>query len=212
MRQVIPRGDFLRLVRVKPSTLDQRVMTGEAAFALGCQRPAHVGEYLILDAVAMLLASMLNCFAGLELKAAADEVREHWDGWLTLLTKAERFPLPDHSEQFFAVAWLSLEPGLSRRRYRIVMGEAQKIAEALAGESVYTTNFVSMHLLLRHLRANAQLANIKLPERLTIDDDEPGYENWRAEIRAYQERAEARFRARAKAKGRRPARARARVT
>jgi len=201
MLQVISRGDFLRLVRVKPSTLDQRVMTGEAAFALGCQRPAHVGEYLVLDAVAMLLASMLNCFAGLQLKSAADEVRGHWDSWLTLLTKAERFPIPENSELFFAVAWLSLEPGLSHRRHRVVMGEAHEIAAAVG--SVYTVNFVSIHRLLHHLRINAQLAKITLPERFTIARNEAGYKNWRAEIRAYQERAGARFRAKTKAKAER---------
>jgi hypothetical protein len=40
------------------------VATGEAAFALGCHKPAHIGEYLVLDAFAMILASMLNAFAG----------------------------------------------------------------------------------------------------------------------------------------------------
>ena len=129
-------------------------------------------------------------------------MREHWDGWLTLLTNAERFPLPNHLEQFFAVAWLSLEP----RRYRVVLGEAHEIAAAVG--SVYTANFVSIHVLLRQLRTNARRANITLPEPLAIAPNEPGYENWRAEIRAYQERAGARAeaKARAKAKGRRPKR------
>jgi len=208
MLQAISRSDFLRLVGVKSSTLDQRVLTSEAAFALGCQRPAHVGEYHPLDPVAMLLASMLNCFAGLELRVAADMVREHWDAWLALVTKAERYPTPDHPDQFFAVAWLSLEPGLGHRRHRVVMGEAHEIAAALAGDSVYTANFVSMHRVLHQLRINAQIARppIALPDRFTIAPNEPGYENWRAEIRAYQERAEARFQARAKSKRRRPAR------
>jgi len=51
------------------------VKVGEAAFALGVERPAHIGEYLLLDAVAMILASMINRFTGLELKRAADIVR-----------------------------------------------------------------------------------------------------------------------------------------
>jgi hypothetical protein len=76
LKRTTARGDFLALVGVKSSTLDQRVLTGEAAFALGCQKPAHIGEYLVLDGPAMLLGSMLNRFAGLELKAAADAVRE----------------------------------------------------------------------------------------------------------------------------------------
>jgi hypothetical protein len=48
------------------------VATGEAAFALGCRKPAHTGEYLVLDAFAMILASMLNCFCGLTLKETAN--------------------------------------------------------------------------------------------------------------------------------------------
>ena len=46
--------------------------TGEAAFALGCHKPAHIGEYLVLDAFAMILASMLNCFCGLTLEETAN--------------------------------------------------------------------------------------------------------------------------------------------
>jgi hypothetical protein len=107
--------DFLALVGVKPSTQDQRVLTGEAAFALRCEQPAHTGKYLYLDAVAMILAGMINCFTGLELKRAADAVREHWNDWLKLLTKAERFAPPKHAEQFICVAWTSLDPPLRPR-------------------------------------------------------------------------------------------------
>ena len=66
----------------------------------------------MLDAVAMILASMLNRFCGLQLKAAADAVREHWDGWLTLLTKVERWAErhQDDPQLFFAIAWLFASP------------------------------------------------------------------------------------------------------
>lgn len=206
MLQSISRPDFLGLVGVKSSTLDQRVLTGEAAFALGCKKPAHTGEYLVLDAVAMLLSSMLNRFAGLGLKAAAETVQKHWEGWLTLVTKAERFPTPDDPLLFFAVVWLSLESGLTPR---VVMGRTDEIAAALAGQPVYTVNSISMGRVLHQLRTNAKFANVALPERFTIAPNEPGFENWWAEIRTYQDRAKARTRAKAKAKakGRRPARA-----
>jgi len=78
-------------------------------------------------------------------------VRETWEGWLRLLTKAERFPPPNHSEQCVRVAWTSLDRSLPPRR---------------------------------------------LPPRLTI---EPGYRQWRAEIRSYQEAANARVKRLAKA-------------
>jgi hypothetical protein len=61
-----------RLTRLNSASTNQRVATGEAAFALGCHKPAHIGEYLVLDAFAMILASMLNCFCGLTLKETAN--------------------------------------------------------------------------------------------------------------------------------------------
>ena len=198
MLQVVSRDEFLALVGVKPSTLYQRTFTGEAAFALGCHKPAHVGEYLVLDAVAMILASMLNRFCGLELKSAAEEVRTNWEAWLELVTKAERWGErhADDPRLFFAVAWLSLEP----RRYRVFLGEAHKIAEALPAQT--TPCFVSIALVLRHLRANAKRAKITLPQRLTIDqDDKPAYARWRGEIDLYREAAGARL---ARAKPARP--------
>ena len=65
--------------------------------------------------------------------------------------------------------------------------------------SDYRTLFYFHELLLRALRGNAKLASISLPPRLTIDRDEPGYRQWRAEIRSYQEAANARVKRLAKA-------------
>ena len=119
-------------------------------------------------------------------------MRETWEGWLRLLTKAERFPPPNHSEQFVRVAWTSLDRSLPPR---IVTGDTGEITEALAGQTTAPC-FISMSFLLR---GNAKLASIRLPPRLTIDRDEPGYRQWRAEIRSYQEAANARVKRLAKA-------------
>jgi|AmaraimetFIIA100_FD_contig_91_117565_length_979_multi_4_in_0_out_0_2 hypothetical protein len=91
------------------------------------------------------------------------------------------------------VPWLFASP--QTLTPRVVMGDTADIAKALAGESVYTVNSVSMALVLHHLRVNAQLANITLPQRLTVEERESGYENWLAEIRAYQHAAGARLEA-----------------
>jgi hypothetical protein len=144
----------------------------------------------------MILASILNHFTGLQLRQAAEVVREQWDGWLTLVTKAERW-----AEQHpgidpllcIAIAWLSFEEGQSQRRYRVLLGDHHEIDRALAGESIYTVNFVSIARVLHALRDNARLADFTLPERLTIAPGEPGFEQWQEEIRAYQERAGARL-------------------
>jgi hypothetical protein len=189
MLQVVGRDQFLALVGVKPATWDYRIHTGEAALALGVRKPPHIGEYLILDATATILASMLNCFCGLTLRQAADEVRTHWDGWLTLLTRAERWAerSKDDPLLYFAVVRTSLDP----RRYRIVCGNTAEIAAAVAGQTVAPC-FASMHLVLRALRANAKNAGIKLPPRLTVAKGEPGYRERRRDIDAYRQAAGAR--------------------
>ena len=191
----VPRETYLALCRIKSSTLDQRVRVGEAAFALGCERPARIGWYLLLDVVAMILSSVLNHFTGLRLRQAAEVVREQWKDWLELVTKAERW-----AEQHpgidpllgIAVAWLSFEEGQSQRRYRVLLGDHHEIDRALAGESIYTVNFVSIARVLHALRDNARLADFTLPARLTVAEGEPGFDEWQREIAAYQERAGAR--------------------
>jgi len=212
MLETLSRDEFLQLIALKSDAFDQRQLMGQTAFAFGCRKPAHVGEYLVLDAVAMGLVGMLNAH-GLKLEDAADVVLRFWKEWLTLLAKAEREEQPP---LFFAVAVQSPGPGGaydSSLPRRVAFGNANQIVETLyrADES-YGVAMIPVHGLLRQLRKNAQLAKPKivLPERFTIADNEPGYENWWAEIRAYQERAEARLKARAKAKGRRAARAPAR--
>jgi hypothetical protein len=191
----VPRETFLALCRIKSSTLDQRVRVGEAAFALGCERPARVGWYLLLDVVAMILASMLNCFCGLSLKAAVNEVRTHWERWLELVTRVERWQekYPGGDPYLcIAVAWLALEPGQSERSYRVLFGSHGEIIEDVGGKA-YTISFVFVSRVLSALKANAdELAGFTLPARLTVAEGEDGHDNWRDEIRAYQERAGAR--------------------
>jgi hypothetical protein len=128
-------------------------------------------------------------------------IRPDWNGWLELVTRAERFPPPHDPLLCFAIAWLSFEEGQDRR-YRVVLGEHHEINRALAGEAIHTVNFVSIACLLHHLRVNAQRANIGLPEKLTIAQDEPGFKEWRREIELYPEAAGARV---AKAKPLTPA-------
>jgi hypothetical protein len=120
------------------------------------------------------------------------------------VTRAEREPLPENRELFFAVATMS------DGSHRVEVGTSGEIFDALskAEQSLHVVGFVSIHRVLHQLRVNAQLAKpkIALPERFTIAPRDPGYENWRREIAAHQERAEARFQAKAKAKAK-PARA-----
>jgi hypothetical protein len=75
----------------------------------------------------------------------------------------------------------------------VLLGEHREITEALAGSAVYTSNFVSIALVLHNLRVNAASAGIALPARLTIvPDDKPACERFRRDIDAYREAAGAR--------------------
>ena len=129
---------------------------------------------------------MLNRFAGLALREAADVVRQTWDDWLTLLIRAESAP---HIEQFVCVAWTSLDRSTPPH---IAMGEAADIGKVLpAGEAAPC--MIPIDLLLCCLRENARRAGIELPKRLTVDpNDKAAYAKWRADIDAYREAAGAR--------------------
>jgi len=181
LRRTVPRDSFCALIGVKSATLSQRQYTGEQAFAFGLTKPVHINEYHYLDGAAALLASMMNR-AGLDLKPAADVVRERWDDWLTLLIRVEHF----HIEQFVCVAWTS--PDRSELPH-IVMGDEAHIGKK-APPSKHALYLISMSFLLRCLRNNARQANIDLPKRLTVDPkDKVAYDKWRAEIDALREAA-----------------------
>jgi hypothetical protein len=184
LRRTVPRDTFCALIGVKSATLSQRQYTGEQAFAFGLTKPVHINEYHYLDGAAAILASMMNR-AGLDLKPAADVVRERWDDWLTLLIRVEHF----HVEQFVCVAWPSADRS---EPPHIVMGDEAHISK-FCPPSEYALYLISMSFLLRCLRANAAKAGIELPKKLTADPgDEPAYWRWRDEIDALREAAGAR--------------------
>ena len=181
--QTLDRETFLALIQTKSTTLAQRQHVGEQALAFGLSKPAHVNEYCYLDGAAALLASMMNRWAGLQLKEAADIVRRSWDDWLTLLIRAESFP---HIPQYVCVARTSLDPS---EPVHIAMGEAADVGNACP-PSETSPYLISMTFLLQCLRGNAAKAGIELPPRLTVDpNDQPAYDRWRAEIDALREAA-----------------------
>ena len=163
MLPALPRPDFLRLLIFGSSRFDQRTALGQVALALGCETPAHAGWYLYLDAIAVMLTSMFKA-TGLQLKPAADAVREHWEAWLELVTQAERKPIfgsrgeQVRAELFFAVATMF------DRSHRVAVGETQDITTALgkADQPLHAVGFVSIHRVLHQLRANAEIAKPKL--------------------------------------------------
>jgi hypothetical protein len=189
---MLTRTEFLALIGTRSATWDQRMKpeVGEAALAFGCSKPAHVGEYPVLHAFAAILASMMNCFTGLSLKASVEIVRRTWDGWLTLLIRAESFP---HIDQYLCIAWVSSDRAKPPQPH-VAMGTIEEIGKDCP-PSEHPLSLISMRHVLRNLRGNARQAGIDLPARLTVDPDPPNeaaYKKWREEIDAYREAAGAR--------------------
>jgi len=181
MRAPFDRDAFLALIQTKSTTLAQRQHVGEQALAFGLSKPAHVNEYHYLDAFAAIFSSILNRWAALPLREAAEIVRVTWDGWLTLLIRAESDP---RNEQYVAVIRTSLDAPP-----HIAMGSAEDIGKK-APPSETAPLMIPMSFLLRQLRANAAAAGIDLPKRLTVDpSDAQAYANWRRDIDALREAA-----------------------
>jgi len=97
------------------------------------------------------------------------------------------------SRRWRPAKWLSTWLSLERCRYLVELGETHEIAAAI-GKETTAPLFLSMHLVLNALRANAAAAGITLPLPLTVNpNDEQAYSKWRDEIRSYQEAADARL-------------------
>src|SRR5262249_57335750 len=98
---------------------------------------------------------MLNRWTGIELKRSADIVRTTWDGWLTLLIRAENDP---RTEQYVCVIRTSLD---HPEQVHIAMGDAAHIGK-VAPPTEPEPLLIRMRLLLHQLRPNAAAARLKL--------------------------------------------------
>jgi len=199
--KIFNSADFLRLLQYTRGTLDTRTSKGEVAYAFGCPINAHLNEYLPMDAVAIALTSMLS--VGIGMKAAAAVVREDWEKWLELVQRAERRPkfgqtiLPPLDRLFLIVA-------VDDDRLTVEAGKMQEAMSALDRGSYANIYGVPIHRVLHALRTNARLYKVDLPARFAVQPDDPSYEQWRAEIAAYQKLARARSRPRPRARPGKP--------
>jgi hypothetical protein len=201
--RILSRDEFLRLLQMKSATLDQRVYKHELTFSLGCTRPAHTGEYLLLDVVAVLLISMLNRLAKVEMKTAAEMVLKHWYGWLVGVAQAEH----EMDESLRDQTYFAVGTDFNGKGFAAVgkMKEAVAMLES-SGPHERGLYMLPLHLVLRVLRDNARIAKIDLPKFLTPEPDTPEFEKFLESIHEYQRLAGAKFKAKAKAKASKRAR------
>ena len=194
-----PPAAFARLLGITGDTLRQRIHEGQLALAFGCRIQAHPGEYLPIDAFHVLLTSKLGRVMG-GWKGAAELVIAGWDPLLRAIQCTEDDPK-------------LYEPGRIPYLYLGVADEADQtlvgvvgplaaVVKQLAGYDVMRA--VSIETVLRELRANAEQADVALPDRLAPQLDDPEIEAYRTEIAEHQKLADARYSAK-KPKPDRPA-------
>jgi hypothetical protein len=180
------REEFLRWLGVTGTTFDWKLFQREFTLGLGCPTTAVVNQYLSVDAIAVLLCSMLSGLLGLKPKVAATVVREAWDLWLVLAETAESRP---DIERYLAVGMLPDRP------LKVAAGSMADCEAHLRGYPFVRR--MPIQLVLHQLRINADTYKVdNLPDRFT-----PSPIDWR-EIEAYRKVAILRFKARTGTSGR----------
>ena len=195
--RILKRDEFSQLLQIRAGTIAQRIYTEEICFAFGCRINAHIGEYLPLDAVAVLITSILSTEIGM--KAAAELVRKGWEKWLEVVQAVEsdlllytQTPIPAEQQRYLAVG---IEKGRPPFGVCGLMSDCQR---QLSGYGIIRG--ISIQLVLRQLRVNSRQYKVALPERLTPPLDHPDLAQWCREIEAYQKLSNTRFKAKLKAK------------
>jgi hypothetical protein len=205
--KIYPRDEFLRLVRMKSNSFNQRSHQRENALGWGLRKPIHQGEYGPIDAIGMLLTSMFSYYARIDLKSAADVVTTHWLPWTRALAAAER-NMDGSEEDYFAVgvSFKNKEDWSKKRDFtpsRVTAGFGKRQAAVNEVEKKGPHDNIIMlplQTVVRALHANAESARpkIELPKMLCpAPPDSPEFDQWVAAKTEYLSRTD-------KAKGRKP--------
>src|SRR5215831_977637 len=75
---------------ISSTALAARQYRGEVAVFAGLSRPLRQNEYGELDLYAAALTNLIKQFVNIEMKQAADLVREYWREWTYGLARSER--------------------------------------------------------------------------------------------------------------------------
>jgi hypothetical protein len=189
--------EFFRLLKLQPATMRVRAHTGDAAFAFGLKRNPHPGAYLPLDALAVLLTSLLS--TQISLRPAAEIIRVSWDAWLRAVQVAEGDPKLYEGSEVPVELHMYIGVGVSKGKLgRCEVGTMIDIMPKL--NTFEAVRGISIQLALRQLRANSRKTGVALPDRLTVPFDHADHAKWRQEIEDYRKLANMRFKAKLKAK------------
>jgi hypothetical protein len=206
---IYSRGEFIRLCGIKSNTFNQRAFQDENALAWGRRKPLHKGEYTPLDAIGMLLTSMVSYYVRIDMRTSSSIVVKYWREWLKGVAAAEREMNAPRPEQSFVVIGASFKDSKRREREdfipsRITVGfgrgraAAIEVAELEAKREHDTLFCLAMQDVIKALRANSQLSKVPLPDMLCPGPPESdAFEQW---VKATTDHMSATDRAKSRAK------------
>jgi hypothetical protein len=179
-----PRGVLLDVFGIEGNAWHQRQHRGEVALAFGLAKPVFANEFGELDVFAVGLTLLIVILAKVDMKEAAELVREYWREWLEGLAVAERLKPSTYLDGIGFVAATDVN---ERKIVAVEVGPCKEVMEHLGGEDV-VPNGIPLELAARRVRAMAKQAGHSLPRYFTPGDPQSDeFKQWLAEIERYRQ-------------------------
>lgn len=180
-----PRGVLLDVFGIEGNAWHQRQHRGEVALAFGQSRPVFTNEFGELDVLAVGLTLLIVNLAKVDMKQAAELVRDYWREWLEGVAMAERLK---PSTAYLDGICFVVATDVSEQRIMVVeVGPCNEVMERLGGGDVVPIP-IPLDLAARRVRAMAKKAGHSLPRYFTRGLPESNeFKQWIAEIERYRE-------------------------
>jgi len=178
------RGVLLDVFGIEGNAWHQRQHRGEVALAFGMERPVFANEFGELDVFAVGLTWLIVILAKVDMKEAAELVREYWREWLEGLAFAER--LKPSTTYLDGICFVVATDVSEQRIVAVEVGPCKDLIERLGSRGL-VPNAIPLDLAARKVKAMAKLAGHKLPKYFTRDPKSDEFKQWIAEIEHYRE-------------------------
>jgi hypothetical protein len=175
------RDVFLRVLGIESNAWNQRSYRGEVALGFGLARPGHVNSYGEIDLLAGTLTVLITHFVKIDMKQAAELVRDHWREWLEGVARAERLKLRAYSEGICFV----IATDADKEKVKVAVGPCEEAINETGGADMVPFA-MPLDLVVRRVRTSAKEAGLSLPKQLTpVPPDSDDFKKWIADIEAY---------------------------
>jgi hypothetical protein len=190
------RDVFLSVLGIESNAWNQRAYRGEVALGFGLARPGHVNSYGEIDLLAGMLTVLITHFVKIDMKQAAELVRNHWLAWLEGVAGAERLKRSAYSEGICFV----IATDADKQKINVAVGPCEKAINETGGADMVPFA-MPLDLVVRRVRTSAKEAGLSLPKQLTPGlPDSRDFKKWIADIEAYRKFANMKGGGRKKAK------------